>query len=235
MPILLEAASVENGSPVQAARQVHAVYTAISPGDAAACAVLEKFIAAPQQQRAARFRAADDRHAYVAAHALERARRGGAAGETRTSLTHTRHLAAFAWGDGVPVGIDAEWRDPRADYRAVAGRMLAADEQRQILAAPPGRLPDLFLRFWTLKEAVAKALGQGLALPFERIVFSLDPLALVALPDNCGVPAEWQVEERAAGPSHHLALAVRHGGDAAVRVHWTAVSPAALARQQGRG
>jgi 4'-phosphopantetheinyl transferase len=202
---------------------------------------LEAALPQVQRERAARFRSADDRLAYVAAHRLEQvslARGGRPAVETPeqaadmpafpqdqrsrclgSNLTHTQGLAAHAWSLQASVGIDAEWLDHSADNSRVTRTFLAPSEQAAVAQGREDERRSLFLRFWTLKEAVAKALGQGLALPFAGIVFSLEPLALRALPQGCGLLDEWQIAELAVGPAHHLSIAVRRPPGLPVRLH----------------
>ena len=38
----------------------------------------------------------------------------------------------------------------------------------------PARVSDAFLRLWTAKEAVLKALGEGIRFGLDRVVFRLD-------------------------------------------------------------
>ncbi|MFN3483549.1 MAG: 4'-phosphopantetheinyl transferase family protein [Rhabdaerophilum calidifontis] len=65
-----------------------------------------------------------------------------------------------------PVGIDIELLRPAT---AIPWNMLRADEQTALLALPEPARSAAFLRLWTAKEAVAKALGTGLALAPEAI------------------------------------------------------------------
>lgn len=72
------------------------------------------------------------------------------------SISHSRTHIAIAIGGEAPLGIDIE--TPRAQLRAVAPRVLSAEELEVYGAAPDG-----LLRAWTLKEALYKAaLAPGL-------------------------------------------------------------------------
>jgi phosphopantetheinyl transferase len=75
------------------------------------------------------------------------------------SVSHSGRRTAVAVGGAGPLGIDLEEREPR-EFRAVADRWFSQREL-QWLAAQPDQL-DGFLRLWTAKEAVGKALGEGL-------------------------------------------------------------------------
>lgn len=75
------------------------------------------------------------------------------------SLTYTQRRVAVAASYEGPVGIDLE-EVGRRDFRAVADRWFG---QRELewMARQPDQL-TAFLRLWTAKEAVGKALGLGL-------------------------------------------------------------------------
>ena len=91
------------------------------------------------------------------------------------SVAHSGDLVAVAVA-GVPVGVDVEQLDGRTrqpgggDPEALA-RLVLADEERAVLAAvhPSGRA-RAFLVAWTRKEAVTKAKGDGLRVPFGDVV-----------------------------------------------------------------
>lgn len=74
------------------------------------------------------------------------------------SLTHTRRHA-FCVLSHRPVGIDAEEIDRPIDLR-LAEKILSPGEKAQFDAAADQRLT--LLTFWVLKEATAKATGEGL-------------------------------------------------------------------------
>lgn len=64
-----------------------------------------------------------------------------------------------------PVGVDIESVAPVPRVRELARRFFAPSEAAVLEAQDDeGRLPA-FLRYWTAKEACAKALGRGLSLP----------------------------------------------------------------------
>jgi 4'-phosphopantetheinyl transferase len=89
--------------------------------------------------------------------------------------------------------------------------VLSRSERRQFAAVPELERAGRFLERWVLKEAYAKALGEGLACPFGRISFSRSGTA-IAVDDARVDPAEsarWAFALRRPRPSHVLALALR--------------------------
>jgi 4'-phosphopantetheinyl transferase len=110
-------------------------------------------------------------------------------GDLEHSVAHSGDLVAVAVAR-TPVGVDVEQLDGRprqlggGDPGALA-RLVLADAERVALAAvPPAARSRAFLVAWTRKEAVTKAKGDGLAVPFGSVVVAADAGAprLVAWP-----------------------------------------------------
>jgi 4'-phosphopantetheinyl transferase len=96
-------------------------------------------------------------------------------GDVEHSVAHSGDLVAVAVAR-TPVGVDVEQLDgrPRAlgggDTDALA-RLVMADGERAALAAlDPSARERAFLVAWTRKEAVTKAQGDGLRVPFGQVV-----------------------------------------------------------------
>lgn len=92
------------------------------------------------------------------------------------NLAHTGDHLLLALATGGELGVDAEEPRPLPDLEALARRVFTATEQAELGALPPGpERAAAFLRGWTRKEALLKAMGLGLAFPPRR--FSVDLLA----------------------------------------------------------
>jgi 4'-phosphopantetheinyl transferase len=96
------------------------------------------------------------------------------------SVAHSGDLVAVAVA-AAPVGVDVEQLAGRprelggGDPAALARVVLAAEERAALAAVPaPGRA-RAFLVAWTRKEAVTKAKGDGLRIPFSKVVVAADP------------------------------------------------------------
>jgi len=203
--------------------------------------------------RAGRFRFAADRAAYVAAHALLRALlaahgvgrpcfRAGpwgkpelvdAPGGLRFSLSHTRGLVVAGVAAGDDLGVDAELADREVDAVGLAARFFAPAEAAAIAATPAAGRMEAFLRLWTLKEAFAKAVGQGLSLPLSSFAFGPGSFTC----DPAQGPADgWSFLSRPVqSPAGHLAVALRWPAVDGLRVEERALSPAALDEALARG
>jgi 4'-phosphopantetheinyl transferase len=130
------------------------------------------------------------------------------------SVAHSGDVVAVAVATS-PVGVDVERLEGRArrpgggDLAALA-RMVLSDTERAALAAgrPAGR-DRAFLVAWTRKEAVTKARGDGLRVPFGDVVVAGAEGAprLVAWPYPQD-PGSVSLHDLDAGPGYVAALAV---------------------------
>jgi 4'-phosphopantetheinyl transferase len=101
------------------------------------------------------------------------------------NVSHSRDLAAIAISRYDPLGIDLELIDPDFPRDDTAPDILATDELRDLNALPPAGQPAYFFQLWTLKEALLKSVGSGLALDPRDIHIRLDAAlnpALVSAP-----------------------------------------------------
>lgn len=77
------------------------------------------------------------------------------------NISHTGSLLALAIGNQAPLGVDLESRQlSSTQILRLAKRYFSAEEQVWLAQHPE---PAHFLRLWTLKEAVLKAHGSGIA------------------------------------------------------------------------
>jgi 4'-phosphopantetheinyl transferase len=110
-------------------------------------------------------------------------------GDLEHSVAHSGDLVAVAVARA-PVGVDVEQLDGRPRQLGggdpgVLARLVLADGERAALAAvDPSARSRAFLVAWTRKEAVTKAKGDGLRVPFSRVVVAAaaEAARLVAWP-----------------------------------------------------
>ncbi len=170
-----------------------------------------------ESARAQRFAFESDRRAFVAAHALLRARlsrhatnispaewRFGATPHGKpflrapvtsldVSLSHTRGMAAAAIASGRQIGVDVESALTPRNALNVAERYFAPQEAALLRAeSDPFAQSELFFAIWTLKEAVLKADGRGLARGLDSLVVNLSPLAISSGSGETYGVAQWR-------------------------------------------
>lgn len=88
------------------------------------------------------------------------------------NLSHSQHLALFAFTAGAPVGVDAEWIKPGFEFRDIVERFFFRAEKLTMEGLSEKEQVDWFFRQWTIKEAVLKAAGRGLGEGLDQITFS---------------------------------------------------------------
>jgi hypothetical protein len=76
------------------------------------------------------------------------------------SIAHSRNIVVAAASVVGPVGIDIEYRDPTRDLVRLAQAAYGAEECRAVASSGL----SAFYRIWTVREAMSKATGDGMAL-----------------------------------------------------------------------
>ncbi|RJP46311.1 MAG: 4'-phosphopantetheinyl transferase superfamily protein [Desulfobacteraceae bacterium] len=78
------------------------------------------------------------------------------------SLSHCRHMGLFGFCPNRVIGVDIEQIRPISNMDAIAQRLFSAPERTALREAGSSCRPALFFQLWTMKEAWAKATGEGL-------------------------------------------------------------------------
>ncbi|WP_143324538.1 4'-phosphopantetheinyl transferase family protein [Candidatus Synechococcus spongiarum] len=87
----------------------------------------------------------------------------GAAHPVAFNVSHSGQHGLVALAQGGSLGVDVEERRQRVHREGIAARMFAPEERAALSRLPEEQQLFTFYRFWTLREAVGKALGCGLA------------------------------------------------------------------------
>jgi 4'-phosphopantetheinyl transferase len=91
------------------------------------------------------------------------------------SVSHCDDIAAYAFSWGPAVGIDVEAVRVMSDADDVAAHYFSPRENAAYQSLHPSDRPAGFFNCWTRKEAVVKALGDGLSMPLDRFDVTLAP------------------------------------------------------------
>lgn len=189
-----------------------------------------------EHQRAVHFRIERDRKRYIAGRAfmrtllaryLDRSPRdlrfetgrfgkpalAGLTTPVHFNLSHAEERAVFAISRTYELGVDIETLRRELDHDALAQRFLSVAEYAELQLATEAQRNHVFLRAWTCKEAVAKAMGLGLRARFVEIEISG---AAGPQPQLANVPtqdvAKWQLHPVDAGPGYVSTIALRRLG-----------------------
>jgi 4'-phosphopantetheinyl transferase len=159
---------------------------------------LEELLSTRERRRARRFRRDSDSSQFVIAHALVRVAlsyhfaipKGDwqfdcdpdgkpvvTAPEllpaVQFSLSHTDGLVACLITLSAEAAVDVEKIQYHRDLALVSHQMFSPTELKALRALPRKDWTTRFFAYWTLKEAITKAQGRGLALTFSDISFDL--------------------------------------------------------------
>jgi 4'-phosphopantetheinyl transferase len=183
-------------------------------------ALLASTLSATETARAARFGTDALRHRWIAGRAalrqvlaltlgiapaevaLRRGVRGRpelADGNARIdfNVSHTRSVALMAIAHDVApstrVGVDIEHAEREVGVDMLEKKFLSPRERERIAGLSPDARRRRFLHYWTCKEAMSKATGDGIIAPFGALEVELaDPPQLLAGPPPY-VPADWSL------------------------------------------
>ena len=131
------------------------------------------------------------------------------------NLSHAREHVLIAIARRQPIGVDLERVDRRIEIEDLARRFFAPAEADALEALPSEIRLAAFLRLWTCKEAVLKALGAGISFGLERVAFACDasgtPTGLAELAPEAGLPSDWRLALLEPAPGFLGAVAWRGG------------------------
>ena len=105
------------------------------------------------------------------------------------SIAHSRGLVVCAVAALPRLGVDVENYQKRKIHLAeISSATFHSLELAEMARLPEAERKDYFFRCWTLKEALAKALGIGLAMPFRN--FGFTDCRLAESPENWDAKSE---------------------------------------------
>ena len=90
-------------------------------------------------------------------------------GRVSFNVSHSGDWGCIVLAGGPRVGVDVEGTRRPHNLELLAKKVFTDEERRDWSSLPREAQEGVFLRYWTLKEAVAKATGWGLRLPLARI------------------------------------------------------------------
>jgi 4'-phosphopantetheinyl transferase len=113
-----------------------------------------------------------------AAVVIERGPRGrprlAGTAEIDFNVSHTADVALIGISYEARIGVDVERAD-RVIHSAGLARKVLTDRERAALPADEDAIRRRILRLWTCKEALAKATGDAMSVPFGRLDIATDP------------------------------------------------------------
>lgn len=124
------------------------------------------------------------------------------------NLSHSHEICYLTMSEDHEVGIDVELDRAIGDPVALGRTVFSPSEMQQLLDAPPLARNAAFLRGWTRKESLVKAIGIGIGIDLQTITVGLDARDVTVAPIP-GVSAQaWQVRCLATPAGEYAAIAV---------------------------
>jgi 4'-phosphopantetheinyl transferase len=87
----------------------------------------------------------------------------------RFNVAHSDELALIGVARGLTLGVDVEYARPLPDALSIAEHYFTPAEKAVLRAADGVAQQRVFFTYWTRKEAVLKATGDGLSLPLDQV------------------------------------------------------------------
>lgn len=143
----------------------------------------------------------------------------GEHGGLEFSLSHAGRRVVVAITTMAPVGVDVEEIRLLSDIEELAAAVLAEPERRELFRLPASERSAAFLAYWTRKESLLKATGDGLSRPAIDVVVSAPDKPPAVLDWRGGRPPQAQLFPLAPDPEHVASLAVLTGDQVRVRQH----------------
>lgn len=201
---------------------------------------LEALLEDPERSRLGTFRRRRDRERFVVGAALARtmvadyagvahveigldrtcAECGGPHGKPRVvgcraapqlSVSHSGDRVVVALALGKPVGVDVEGDllVPEPVLECLNG-VLRPEEARRLRALDPHERPTGFMTYWTRKESLVKAGGEGLRVPLDSFAVSGpdEPARVLACPARPHLARRATLTDLRPGPGYRACLAV---------------------------
>ncbi|OGO28417.1 MAG: hypothetical protein A2Z16_09195 [Chloroflexi bacterium RBG_16_54_18] len=130
------------------------------------------------------------------------------------NLSTSGDTALLAFTEGRRVGVDIERERQDFETGSIANRFFSAAEQVSLSQLPPGQRLQGFYNCWTRKEAVIKALGQGLSLPLDSFDVNLapgEPARVLAARDAAFEALQMKLQDLELSNGYTAALAAEGG------------------------
>lgn len=131
------------------------------------------------------------------------------------NVSHSGEHALIALCRGAEVGIDIERHRMLDDWSGMAKMIWCAEDMIEWINLSADERCRAFYLAWTRKEAMAKAIGLGMATDFKKLRVSFSPAAkatLLNLDQAFGSAATWSLIDIETPPNYAAALAARSPG-----------------------
>jgi 4'-phosphopantetheinyl transferase len=128
------------------------------------------------------------------------------------NVSHSGAVALIGWAFGAALGVDIEALRQTSDRDALVRRYFSAAENATYFALAAHLRQQAFFDCWSRKEALVKALGQGLSYPLKDFDVSLhpdEPARLQRLKSQPGEASGWCLTALPVAEGYAAALVIQ--------------------------
>jgi 4'-phosphopantetheinyl transferase len=125
----------------------------------------------------------------------------------QVSVSHSGDRIVVAFHPSAALGVDVELINPAIDTASLATVSLSDLEADELAAFPPDARARAFTQYWTRKEAVVKATGDGIGADLRKVIVSA-PDQPAALREWAGYDGPVRLVDLPAGVEYAAALAM---------------------------
>jgi 4'-phosphopantetheinyl transferase len=130
----------------------------------------------------------------------------------RFNLSHSNGVAIFAFARDREIGVDIEYIRNIPEMEQIAERFFSIKENEILESLPKINKKEAFYNAWVCKEAIVKALGDGLSRPLDKFDVSLvpgEPAKLLRMEGDLREASRWSIQYVTPAPNYVGAIAVR--------------------------
>jgi 4'-phosphopantetheinyl transferase len=130
------------------------------------------------------------------------------------NVSHTRDVALMAIAHDVAtatrVGVDIEHAEREVGVDRLEKKFLAPGERERMSGLSADSRRRLFLHYWTCKEAMSKATGDGIIAPFGQLEIDLAESPELRAGPPPYVPEDWSLVDAAPSAEWFATIAIWH-------------------------
>jgi 4'-phosphopantetheinyl transferase len=126
------------------------------------------------------------------------------------NLSHSQDLALYGFSIEQKIGVDLEYSRSISDVEKLAQRFFSAQEYKLISNCDRELKQQVFLQFWTAKEAYLKATGEGLVDALAEIEFAIEPeqtVSLLSIQGDKQIASNWLIDNFIPAPDYVATIA----------------------------
>lgn len=126
------------------------------------------------------------------------------------NISNSESMGIYAFSRNSEIGVDIEYIRNISEMEQIAERFFSVKEDEFFRSLPRSQKREAFFNCWTRKEALIKALGDGLSRPLDKFDVSLvrgEPARLLRIGEDSKIASRWLIQDLKPAPGFAAALA----------------------------